>query len=212
MQPVNSSNSDSANNNTINNALRQLSRDQIVKVFKNSTGNGIIQGQLPGDEGYGELLYDSTGLARVVLRVKNDNPEFKISKPGKDVLTAANNNLIFNSNQNVFKIVGTGMTSLTIPSVSASATFDVSVPHNLGFAPIPFVFISDPSGFYSQLPYAGGLSPNGLYVGFNVLFQAVTTASNITINAYTGKNAGNPAISGTFNFTYYLLQESAGTT
>ncbi len=87
-QPLNSGNTLSTNYNQVNNMVRQLNNEQTTKVFKQASGNAIIDGKLPWG-GYGQLLYDTTGKARILI---GQHPVDKhmgiwISRDGYDVVT-----------------------------------------------------------------------------------------------------------------------------
>lgn len=87
-QPILTTNSDMSNNNTINNALRQIEKEQTTKIFKQATGNAIINGKLPYDGGYGSLYYDTNGIPSIVIGILPDGTTgLVISKPGVDVLS-----------------------------------------------------------------------------------------------------------------------------
>ena len=59
---------------------------------------------------------------------------FKVAQPGYDAETATDDQLVMSSAFNSFKIVATGTASL--PAASAGGTANVTVSHNLGYAPI----------------------------------------------------------------------------
>jgi hypothetical protein len=88
LQPLNTNNSQGANYNQINDAIRQLNKEQTVKVFKGTGNNNtIIQGKLPYDGGYGTLYYDTDGTPRIVIGIQPDGTVgLTISKPGQSVL------------------------------------------------------------------------------------------------------------------------------
>lgn len=79
---------------------------------------------------------------------------FYVSKPGYDADTASGDNLIFNSNQNVFKIID--KLSGNLPSFSISNSTQgytsVSISHNQDFIPIVNVYLSG-----QMLYMSGGL-------------------------------------------------------
>jgi hypothetical protein len=74
--------------NQLNDMVRQLNNEQIVKVFKRAGKNAIVTGKLPYDGGYGTLYYDTNGIPSIVIGIMPDGTtDFVISKPGVDVTT-----------------------------------------------------------------------------------------------------------------------------
>lgn len=71
----------------INNNFAQLDNENITKTFRGPSGNSIVQGRLPYG-GYGQIYYDSDGLARILIGMSPDDGRMGtwISKPGQDVL------------------------------------------------------------------------------------------------------------------------------
>lgn len=91
LQPVIPSNSYGQNLGQMNNMIRQLNKEQIVKTFKQPGGNAIIQGKLPYSTpygpAYGTLKYDRTQLARMIDGTHPDGTmNITISKEGYDVI------------------------------------------------------------------------------------------------------------------------------
>ena len=153
------------------------------------------------------LGYDPTISARPILR---------IAKEEKDALTGADSDLIFNSEQNVFKIVRTGQfrTSLTYTTPSPGAgnfgtqTFiAATIPHGLGYIPAVIGFLNPSSQIYQPLPFTDYLT-----TGSSAYWQTwniSTDATNVTISLVTMVYGGSYFVSPGVNFNYYLLQETA---
>lgn len=215
--PTSSSNSQSTNWNQVNNMIRELNKEQQTKVFKGPNNiNALISGRLPNDLGYGIQFSDSNNIPRIIAYIDSNNqPIFKISESGIDVTSAANDELIFNSQQNVFKIVGTG--TGTFPSASASTGAGggwqadqqtTEITHNLGFVPIVIAHINFGGG-WSLTPFSFfNVNASGIDLEQYYVYATSTSffaATNVAINR-TG--AGSATIGGQ-NFTYYLLQETA---
>lgn len=88
LNPVSSGNSTPANLNEINNAIRQINKEQVTKIFKQPGGNSIINGKLPYDGGYGSLYYDSNQVPRILIGIDPDGEiNLVVSAPGVDVLS-----------------------------------------------------------------------------------------------------------------------------
>jgi hypothetical protein len=188
-KPLSSSNSDMANYGQINDMLRELySRDQL-QIFK-----------------------DDSGTRRVLLgRGANGFYGLKVSKEGFDVFTAADDELVFNSNQNVFKVVGQGTVEVTSSGVAAT---NYTIAHNLGFSPTVVAFLNsvDIGGLANNidipLPTWLDISVNGDLAG-NVVFGAWIDHAVDDTNYYIKIYNGTGVATDTYPVKYYLLQETA---
>lgn len=177
------------------------------------------------------LYYDSSGVPTVLLglRPSDSSQGLFVSKPGFDVTIATDSQLVFNSNQNIFKILLSGTT--TIPSISiALGSFGVTgtvIQHNLGFTPVAQVyalldtFVFNASSTYVQLnsytplPIIWGTGLNSFISvssndnnlkNYNIYWAA--DDNNLYITAFfTTTTAGGVTIDN-IPITYYLLQES----
>lgn len=87
-QPLNTKNSLGTNYGQVNNMMRQVSNEQTVKTFKQAGGNAIVQGRYKEGK-YGDLYYDSTGLARILIgqHPVDGRMGIWVSKTGIDVIT-----------------------------------------------------------------------------------------------------------------------------
>ena len=139
---------------------------------------------------------------RVSLGLLSDGSYgLKVSQPGFDVLTAADDELVFNSGQNVFKIVASG--TAVLPYAATGTQTSVSVTHGLGYIPIVLAFFEQ-SGTYSPLPVSE-LVLTGADAGkTSRLIDAFATSTtvifyhNVALYGFSGDN-----------IKYYLLQETA---
>lgn len=145
-----------------------------------------------------------------------------VSQPGVDVTQATASQLIFNSNQDVFKVVASG--TLTIPSPGAQTSFAdgvsvASIAHGLGYVPAFLYFPIAPGNVY----FNGVLIGNGLYLSGNNSWSDNTGVGAQAQNFYDIGGAVNSTTlflyntwsTGDGNSTplavqvkYYLLQES----
>lgn len=160
-----------------------------------------------------KIVKDDTGTRRV-LSGKGDNGfyGFKVSKANKDVFTAADSDLIFNSDQNVFKIVASGY--MTIPAYSVSSTAgnfttnfgSVVVDHNLGFAPAILAYYFDGSEYF-PVPFSnpGGSGVNANWLSVNAYTTPTQVAGSSQTTVYGARTINNPSLL----IKYYLLQETA---
>ena len=86
-RPTSTQNSYGQNIGQINDMVRQLNREQTVKVFKQANGNAIITGKLPYNGGYGSLYYDTNGVPRIVIGIQPDGTiGITVSKDGENVI------------------------------------------------------------------------------------------------------------------------------
>lgn len=168
-RPLNSTNSQATNNNEINNMVRQLNNEQKTKIYK-----------------------DNNGVRNISIGVQPDGTSrIRIAKEGIDVVDATDDQLIFNSAQNVLKIVKTGTT--TIPA-SGSTLASVTVTHSLGFSPGVMAYLVLDVDQYIPLNYsANGFSIYSLITPTTVRFLE-SSVSPITLP---------------IDIKYYLLQETA---
>lgn len=130
---------------------------------------------------------------------------FYVAKPGIDVTSTTNPaDFIFNSGQDVFKIVQTGTVTLDATAAVAGIPNFATVTHNLGFVPIPLVFLGSGSS-YTPLPLMSSIGASGGSLIFSLWHYSTTTATQLIITLITGTTANW----GTFPYKYYLLQETA---
>lgn len=173
-------------------------KDATVKV-NDGTDNRVVMGLLP-DGSYG----------------------LKVSSEGTDVLSAADSELIFNSGQNVFKIVATGTATIPAVTMSTSATANgqssVVIAHGQSSVPAVLSYIIDRSGKYQQIPYSDAdqlgwfaLAGGGAAIYFASYIYAQTDATNVTFTHYaTNINKGTSGDSRpATTVRYYILQETA---
>lgn len=86
-KPLSSSNSYSQNLGQITDMMRQISREQTTKAFKQPGGNSIIQGKLPYEGGYGSLYYDSDNVPGIIIGIDPDGEmNLVVAKPGENVI------------------------------------------------------------------------------------------------------------------------------
>lgn len=189
--------------------VRQINNEQHTKVFKGPTGNALITGKLPNSLGYGTILNDSSGMPSIYMAIVDNQPIFKIAKSGFDATTAGSDDLIFNSSQNVFKIVQKYV--LTVDPTSNPpgdyGSFTAVQAHGLGSPRAIYGFVDSSLGGRTNLPHiemvvtgASGsqvMSP-GTYKWIEI--------DNTNITARIETTTLNLA---TYEFTVYLQQETA---
>lgn len=178
-----------------------------------------LSGGLNLDQGNNQLLgTDASNFVRLLVQANSNGFNMRIAKDGYDARTASDSNLIFNSDNNVFKIVATGTASITpASSISGGTKTTATVAHNLGFKPAYLAYVTNPDltgvGYISP-----GLTtiPSTIYITDSGACILVSTARVDEINIYfdlTYLAGGFGAATGlnayTWNYKYYLLQETA---
>lgn len=183
--------------------------------------------------------YDTANARIVEGKLPDGSYGMWVSKPGfdaTDVGAATNGELVFNSNQDIFKIIKTGFTApLTVSGVGGAGPdfglvgFEILVPHNLGFNPLVFVTLASstalsplitpgvPLPFTNWLSFVQLFGPDGAggtntykipFPNFVVSVAAVTS-SYFIIFAQVGQQSSTTLFNGDYVFKYYLLQETA---
>lgn len=106
---------------------------------------------------------------------------------------------------NSFRIVLPGLTSI---QATGNTTVIYTIPHNLGYIPIPFCFLSaSDNGIYYPLPMWTSLSRDD--INHQVKFQTWIDANTDIENLYIEFFNSLAATQGPFNVQYYLLQQTA---
>lgn len=157
------------------------------------------------------IYYNSLGVATVLLGLRSSQTPSQrglfVSQDGVDVISAQDNQLIFNSNQDIFKIAVSGIAA--VPGVMGTGTDShVTITHNLGFVPQVIASTIDPfDGItYQPLPYTAlNVSTGIVQVLIDIESVTETTFDIWQYNTAPSLAPNLPAIS----VRYYLLQETA---
>lgn len=154
--------------------------------------------------------YDSSGNKNMFFgylpSVSATRPVLRIAKTGYDATTASTDNLIFNSEQNVFKIVSSG--TVTVSKAASNTRGSVTLKHGLSYTPLVISFLYDGS-IYIPVPYLSIiLSGTGVGTVYsnNYLF---TTITDLSFNVETPTSSPGYALAYDTIFKYYILQETA---
>lgn len=106
---------------------------------------------------------------------------------------------------NSFRIVVSGTVSV---QASGNTNNTTTIPHNLGFTPIPFCFLSASNNtvFY-PLPQWTSLTRDDVnhVINFATWIDCNVDSNNLNIEFFNSLNTTN----GPFNVQYYLLQQSS---
>lgn len=173
-----------------------------------------------------EELFNDSSTNRLLIGQNSSGVEgVYISAPGVDVTTADPNTpgqLIFNSNQQTFKVVLSGQNTTSQATLTNNEIYiaQTVIPHNLGYIPIFYVFaelqvlIGTNSGSsvvssYLSLPQSLSITSSPTYSGTLDVWQmyAAADATNLYIQQYmTSASSGGAGTLSAIPFIYYLIQ------
>ncbi len=192
-----------------------------ARILARQTTSGVSKGvqqfgtpNLYADSGANQIVVaetvGNTTTNQVLMgRQSTFGDGFYVSKPGIAVDTATSAaDFIFNSNQNVFKIIITGTVSFNKAANSTGASAQIA--HGLDFAPLIIAYFTDGTFYY---PVGSvGVAFTGLNSG---KITRVSSLSTDTTYVYFGVSTpdwagnGNYQASEDYTIKYYLLQETA---
>lgn len=168
------------------------------------------------------VFKDDAGTRRVLLGKGADGfYGVKVSQEGIDVYSAADNELVFNSSQNVFKVSEAGTVSLASQSVGAGLSVDqkFTIPHDLGRVPAfnAFVLVTNtgqaainqfPSTYYVSISNVFSYTESG-GTGLNYSHVAGIDEDNFyfTRSVFNGSASTQTIAASTLK--YYIYEESA---
>lgn len=165
--------------------------------------SGITQQQIFSDP--------VTELNRIIIgKLGPKSYGMKVSKDGVDVTKADDNELVFNSNQDIFKIVKKDSVTITIGSSTLNWA---TVRHDLGFTPIVTAFLNN-VGISSIFEVGTIPLPTSLSTSIDVGAGTVITRASIftaadDTNLYIICFNATGGSLGSFQVTYYYQQETA---
>jgi hypothetical protein len=212
---------------------------QTISTSYSGTGNTLLQrlqmanNELAGYDGSNnkilsitpnKFLYSDGSTNRVLMGVDSAGSEVvKISKAGFDPQTATNDQLIFNSNQDIFKIVEIGyitvpslntgtITAGTINFVSSTFTYQYTT-YNSANPPAVIIQQLTSSGFYTPISsgsldlirFGSTLSYAGMH---NFQINNSSVAYYYTINGFLSSGTTSQGYGNT-TFKVFVLQETA---
>jgi len=160
---------------------------------------------------------DSNEDIRLLISAQDDDFAMKISRDGYDATVASDEELIFNSSNNLFKIVGSNTVSMVVPDPFLSgASVEQVIPHGLGFAPAYVGYVQIPlgdgslvgQGQLTQLP--GMLITNTGTAGRISVFATMSVdESSVTLKVVNTLAVNLSLLGSPWVFKYYLMQETA---
>lgn len=182
----------------------------IVKKVSHSGSDSLssLGGHIRIEDAKDRLIaFDGENILALFGRDSTGKVVVKTAKEGYDADTATDEQLIFNSNQNILKIAATGVASITTSTISDSLV----IPHSLGSVKAAQVFEIDyPSVGTSQpLPitrtvFNGAPGSENMVMVSKLDFYVDDNNLVINIDSIVG-NALH-------TFRYYLFQETADVT
>lgn len=187
-------------------SIREINFDQTQ--ITGSLGSTLQLGNIRLDGINQEIALMRDGVRNLMLgNDASNNPVLKIAREGADAKTAGDDELLFNSLQNNLKVVQTDSVGIV---VTTNPLNWATVPHNLGFRPIPIGFLNDVSlsgimqGGIIPLPTFFNAGASGGNVNFTSWIFLTCDETNLYIVTL---NASGVAFN--TRVKYYLLQESA---
>lgn len=204
--------------------------DFSTQTFYTASGQaGVASGQIPSG-GTGTAIYDSAGNIVAQYGEQSDgsvNLKFfdsngigvaqfgqftggavalKVAFPNVEVSSAPDSELIFNSNQNIFKIVQSGVVALNGANSVSTNTTTITIPgYNNSPAFLAYLQLSNIS---TQLPSFNLTVQSGYagigYIIYGNAYQSGTDGKlDLSATNYTIANDPN-----TYTIKYYILQET----
>lgn len=186
---------------------------QTISTSYNSNPQGVISrvqmqhGRILGldssNNAVGLFGFDSTGAMAV-----------KVAKSGYDARTASDANLIFNSNQDTFKIATTVSYTFSFTASSYNAGTQYTIAHNLGYVPYMqgyaiLTTVPESSTGTFPLPYIATVAQTPTIPAAFLIGAIITVQGVDSTNIYVGVGIGSSGstLAGTLKF--YVLQETA---
>lgn len=204
---------------------------EVVQTSRGQETVDDLSGRVRLDKGNGRLvIFDGQHNIAILGYDDKGKVAVKVAKPGFDANTADDKDLIFNSNQNVFKIIERGTSSIPQFSINGGSgtTLKIPLPKSIkdqGIVPIAQVYakgaVLDWSTFtqlaanYIPLPIiqSANNNVNGyLFEGTNGSYYPVTIttlADNDNLYVIASYPPGAATNIKPIPITYFLLQETA---
>lgn len=154
-----------------------------------------------------KLFYDVNGTPSISIGVQQDRTSrIRVAKPGKDVTTATDADLAFNSAQNVFKIVADSTVSCTAPAHTNNTT---TIAHGLSYKPAVIAFLEAGIAVGARMPLPTWTSLTRDDVNNVIVFRTWINVEVDATNLYIRYFNSLATVDGPCIVHYYLLQETA---
>lgn len=162
-----------------------------------------INGKLTFEQDKNRIVgRDENNLIRLLILANGTDFAMKVAKDGYDATTATNDQLVFNSEQNVFKIVSKG--TATIGAVGASAIGSTTITHGLGYIPAVLAYQTDGTNYFT-VPFTSFVSGGANDGKMSLNVYVIANSTQVTFYAVTSSFGSTSGLT----FSYYLMQESA---
>lgn len=177
-----------------------------------------LSGGLAFEQGNNRILgRDENAVPRLIIRADGISFDMKVSKPTEDVLEAGDDELIFNSNQNLFKIVYTGTLSMGSQSVASGSqqlrTATYTFPTPFTSPPAVIAYASTVAGDFflwsgTKFITWGVTTGSGIVIYRSDTYEMSITNTRVNFNSMflNGENLARDAPA--YTIKYYILQES----
>ena len=166
---------------------------------------------------------DENFLPRLLISAQNNQFRMRISKDGANVLTATDLDLIFNSDNNLFKIIDSDEIELTMSQInngnSGSTSETIPVPDGVVGLPTVIAFVTFPSVqavdsayvrfFGGSVVQAGSVSSSDISIIFISEEEISATNEDITFSWKVSNATGFTQPEVTVNIKYFILTETA---
>lgn len=196
--------------------LNEENKSFGLGVYDDKNDLRIIAGKTPTED-YGLAVYDDTDTMRLLAgKYSNGGIKIKLSQTGYDVTTATDNQLIWSSDFNMFKIIQTGTVSTSAFDVVASSydssqvTVDIS---SLGLSDPPIImsFVQDGATLrpvpYTYLPSFGVTAGHIVHIQM-VTYEGISQASTLYFTTTRFNASGGTVSQAVTTYRYYILAET----
>lgn len=161
----------------------------------------------------GTQYFNNGGNTYAEIGIPGATGNIKIAKVGKDVDTAGNTDLIFNSAQDIFKIAKKIPITFNYTTTSSRQIIFQTSAHGMGYSPVILAVLNESyngAGFTKTfLPYASHSVNSSVPTDF-VVSHAMTCSvddTNITLKI---ELPASPGLNWNGTVTCYVLEETAG--
>lgn len=160
---------------------------------------------------------DEENFIRMLILADGNDFVMKVAPPGMNATTADNEDLIFNSSQNVLKVVQSGTLSLTQATIAdpgagnyASDTGTLgTVNHNLGYVPAFLAYVESATGVRTSLPFTFQDTISSTQARWNSYYASATTTQFFVGYRRVVIGTSSATFAPPVEVKYFLLQESA---
>lgn len=194
--------------------------DQVSQRMAAGTTQHQNSGEQADDDGLRilerQILAKQDGENKAVFGFYGVANKFglKVAKAGADVLTAGDSDLIFNSEQNLFKIITSSSVTFAVASLTSGSTTTQTVAHKQTGIPAVIAFVNGTGSTYLtanqyySVPVTIPVAVAGKYEA-GILYGFRVDATNIYFDVSNYTSASPITDIGTATFKYYVLQETA---